>query len=327
MQKIKLNGGGRPPEEFPPKPRGLEETLDFVERYQDRLFPVLETGFEHRLSSGFRYHLDVDCGRIEFLVSLGSGKVRVRDRSSLNFLDFVLGGDGFDLAERAGAGVSPGDIRALRASPEDPSATVSVPLSYLMAEEVLRNWAAHGPDRLPDNMPGEWLSRYGNRLSAHLIDAMKSFELVGEVGLDRKTGNTEVLLRQNLKVAIELDGSIRLSGTDMDAPSECQVLSEFRRTHAGVLGFHIHEDFTPPARRTIQPHLSMLVTASDADFRTLKATREPEVIFAKTSEGFPARVYAYDGGELRERGILLQKDAGKITLVRDYELRRFVSGF
>ena len=96
MSKL-IHTGGRPLGELPPTPRGMDETLDFVERYKDRLFPVLETGFEHRLSSGFRYHLDVDRGRCEFLVSLDSGKVSVRERYSKGHRDFDLEGDGFSL--------------------------------------------------------------------------------------------------------------------------------------------------------------------------------------------------------------------------------------
>jgi hypothetical protein len=301
----------------------LDETLDFVELYKDGLFPVLEWGFEHRLSSGFRYHLDVDRGRCEFLVSLGEGKVRLREEHVSRHVDFDLEGDGFSLGERAAAGVSPEEIRALRRNPEDSSTTVSVPLSYLMAEEIMRNWKAHGPDRLPENMPGEWFIKYGHRMSEHLIDAMKKFELVGEVGVDRKSGDIGVLLRQNLKVALELDGTIHLSGTDIDAPSGCQVLSEFRRNHAGVLGFHIHEDFEPALRKAAPMMLSRLLTASNADLDALKSSREPEVIFGKTPKGFPARVYALEGGSIREQGILLHKDAGNISLVRNYDLIRF----
>ena len=200
---------------------------------------------------------------------------------------------------------------------------MSVPLSYLMAEEVIRNWATYPPDRLPDSMPGEWLSRYGNRMSEHLIDAMKKFELVGEVGVDKKTGNTELLLRQNLMVKVGLHGDVEVSGTDYAPPSECRELDEFRSKHAGVVGFHIHEDFTPPTGRTIPTYLSHLVTASNADLRTLKSSKEPEAIFTKTPQGFPARVYALEEGEVRKQGILLQKDAGKIVLVRNYDLIRF----
>jgi len=301
----------------------LDETLDFVERYKDRLYPVLESGFEHRLASGFRYHLDVDRGRCEFLVSLDPGTVRLKEGHVSRHVDFDLEGDGFNLTERAAAGVRPEEIRALRRNPEDASTMVSVPLSYLMAEEIMRNWEAHGPDRLPENMPGEWFIKYGHRMSEHLIAAMKKFELVGEVGLDRKTGDIELLLRQNLKVALELDGTIHLSGTDVDAPSGCQVLSEFRRNHAGVLGFHIHEDFTPPSERTVPMMLGQLLTASDRDLDTLKSSKEPEAIFGKTPQGFPARVYALEEGEVHKQGILLRKDAGKIVLVRNYDLIRF----
>ena len=302
------------------KPKTVSEAVALIDEYKDVLFPVLEKGFEHRLSSGFTYHVDVDRGRCEFGVLLDIGEARFKGEHDSDYTCYSIEGDGFDLSSRAGEGVEPSEILVASRDLADPSVVVPVPLPYFMAEQVVKYWADHGPDKLPSSMPGEWLSKYGKNLSGNLLQAMKLFEQLGEVGVGDASEEPEIMLRQNLLVMVDINGKVQVSKTGRVGTSECLALQHFRAHHKNIVGFHIHESFDDEGDR-FQESLDYILTASESDLDAIRHRREPEAIFAKTDEGFPARIHVYDGDELKKQDILLKKQDGKLILVRDYTLK------
>jgi len=323
MTQIVRAGGDRrhPFEGIPPIPQGIEQTLDVLELGKDRLFATLEKGFKHQIASGFRYRIDVDHGRCIFTVTLPDCRMEYRGRDCGAPQSFDLTGHGIDLRERAADGVDPADIFALRRETEDASVSVPVPLAYLMAEELVKHRTEHGPDRIDLDWPiGEWMHRHGKLVSKNIYDAMKAYEIIGRMGVRIDDGGIDILLRQQLFVGTDHIGEILETGSDDKGWRENLKIDDFRKTHVGIVRFHIHEARMQGRDMIGKVPLDEVLRPSDSD-EDIFRTRIPHVIFAENADGFPGRVHAFEGDALCNRGILFRREANQIFLVRNYETK------
>lgn len=315
---ISTGGAGRDPlEGIGRYPQNIERALDVVEAGREGLFNVLEIGFDHRLMSGSRYHIDLDAGWCDFRVDLAQYECRFIGGDRRSYSLFKIEGDGFDLAAEAAKGVDPAKIRGVRKEPEDPEVAVSVPLHYLMAECVLGYRQDMGPDRPHENMHGDWYVKQRRRLSEALLKGMKSFEVIGEMGVEKDSRVVEFLLRQRMRVEMDSSGRIHLTGTDNPSNLENPRINDFEYRHEGIVGFHIHQGLNRD-RRAFRPEtVDEILRLSDDDEGTLRRLDETEIIFTRTDEGFAGRVHRLEGNEIKTRDILLKKEDDKVVLVRD----------
>lgn len=294
----------------------LSHTIDLIDRGKDILYPALEKGFMHKITASTAYRLDVDDGMCTFMVNPERGFLWYGGHGEKTQSYQVIG-DGFNLSQRLSEGVEPDEIRVVRADPTDESVTVDVPLPYFMAEKILEHKATQPPGRIPDCVPGEWFIRRGRRLTTNLTAALKSFEIIGRLGVNDETGAVELILRQSVRVDLDDVGKVGATGDGLMDHGELKAFKVFRVTHRDALDFHIHDrDLPAKAGRGKVESADETLRPSSTDEHDLKRRRSTDGIFTRTEEGFPGRVMTFEGDVLHTQDILLAKEQGEIVVRR-----------
>lgn len=276
----------------------------------------MEKGFKHKITAGTVYSLDVDDGMCTFMVNPERGFMWYGGQGE-ETRSYQVIGDGFDLSQRLADGVEPDDIRVVRKDPTDESVTVDVPLPYFMAEKILEHRATQPPDKIPDCVPGQWFIRHGRRLTTNLAASLKSFEIIGRLGVNDETGAVELILRQNVRVDLDDVGKVGATGDDFMSHDELKAFREFRVTHRDALFFHIHDrDLPAKADRGKVESADETLRPSDTDESELRRGGSTNAIFTRTEEGFPGRVMTFEEDVLHIQDILLAKEQDEIVVRR-----------